>query len=107
MMIDHVHDLKLCPDGAYCTWAGCSYRPTAEQTEAMLNEHAKLKRATDALSAEQAKSIGDWMDTWRYEGMRNPYSSAIRDVRAYADALAEADDEWQKGAQEDMMKDEH
>ena len=51
---------------------------TVKEAEAILNEHSKLKRATEALTAEQARDISN----------RNLTVSEHEDLQAYADALA-------------------
>ena len=38
----HECDLKLCPDGAYCAWAGCHRRLSGDEVERRLNEYENL-----------------------------------------------------------------
>ena len=86
-------ELVPCPDDTFylATCNKCGVVPTNQEIEAILNEHSKLKRATEALSARAASMAADDLCAIRdavSHQIPQFTGGIIKQLRAYADALA-------------------
>ena len=82
-MTEHVHELRIVRDWSLgivvrCDVQGCEMTMGLMEANRRLNEYGKLKRATDALSAEDARTASK---VWRQKERLNVT------LRAYADIL--------------------
>lgn len=62
MMTDHVHEwhfFEESVDGAFCV-KGCHGRLSRVEAEALLNEHAKLKRENERLKEQLVDEFGGY-----------------------------------------------